>query len=240
MKQVILLAIAIPWGVIWVRSTADAQPVETRRPKQAVDAGRRALDRWRPYPWYDPETDDLRLSVPADVRWTMRVARQVGWLGIAVILAALAYVMVRAAVLRPPAHPRRPVAKRSAARASVGPNIEALPASVRGNVRDLLGEARRFYQQGDYSRAIVCLFSYQLMQLDKHQLIHLAPGKTNRAYLRELRGFEPLQAMVAETMMAFEEAFFGNRRLERSRFDHCWDRLEAFHGYVSQRRRHDG
>ncbi len=239
MKQAIFLAVAIPMGVTCGLSAADAQPVDLRQPKEAVDAGRRALDRWRPYPWYDRETEHLRLSVPADVRWTMQVARQIGWWGIGIILAALAFFMLRAAVRRQPAHPARRTEKRLAAKSSTGQNIEALPASVRGNIRDLLGESRQFYQQGDYSRAIVCLFSYQLIQLDKNQLIHLAPGKTNRAYLHELRRLESLQTMVADTMIAFEEVFFGNRRLERSRFDHCWGHLDAFHGHLSQPQRQD-
>lgn len=239
MQQLILVVIAILMGLHHRLPTAEAQPVDVGQPEKAVDAGRRALDRWRPYPWYDRETDRLRLSVPADVRWTMKVARQIGWLGIGLLLAALAFFMLRAALHRQPAGPEQRNEKRRFARSTFEKNIEALPASVRGNIRDLLREARQFYHQEDYSRAIVCLFSYQLIQLDKNQLIHLAPGKTNRAYIHELRGLEPLQRLVADTMIAFEEVFFGNRPLQRNRFDQCWGRLDTFHGLLSQPRRQD-
>ena len=51
---------------------------------------------------------------------------------------------------------------------------------------DLLAEARRHYQAGNYGAAIVYLFSFQLVQLDQRQIIRLAKGKTNRQYLREV------------------------------------------------------
>ena len=65
--------------------------------------------------------------------------------------------------------------------------VEALPFHVRAASGDFLAEARRLYDAGHYSEAIVYLFSYQLVQLDKHHVIRLAKGKTNRQYVRETR-----------------------------------------------------
>ena len=58
---------------------------------------------------------------------------------------------------------------------------------------DLLAEARRHYQAGNYGAAIVYLFSFQLVQLDRRQIIQLAKGKTNRQYLREVGPRDPLR-----------------------------------------------
>ncbi len=76
---------------------------------------------------------------------------------------------------------------------------------------DLLAEARRHYQAGNYGAAIVYLFSFQLVQLDKRQIIRLAKGKTNRQYLREVGPRAALLRLVEQTMVAFEDVFFGNR-----------------------------
>ena len=72
--------------------------------------------------------------------------------------------------------------------------IESLPFPVAAGRLDLLAEARRHYQAGNYGAAIVYLFSFQLVQLDKRQIIRLAKGKTNRQYLREVGPRTPLLA----------------------------------------------
>ena len=106
--------------------------------------------------------------------------------------------------------------------------IEALPFPVRRGRLDLLGEARRLYGQGDYRQAIVCLFSFQLVRLDRQQIIRLTKGKTNRQYLREVGPRMGLRRLVEQTMVVFEDVFFGNRELDRARFESCWSRLNEF------------
>ena len=64
--------------------------------------------------------------------------------------------------------------------------VEALPFRVPRQATDLLSEARRQYEKGNYNEAIVYLFSHQLVELDRQHLIHLARGKTNRQLVREL------------------------------------------------------
>jgi hypothetical protein len=113
--------------------------------------------------------------------------------------------------------------------------IENLPFPITRPKTDLLAEARYHYENGDFGQAIIYLFSYQLVQLDKHHLIRLAKGKTNRQYLRELdRPGSSLRAMLQQTMIPFEEVFFGNHPLKRQDFEDCWQQLDEFHQRVQR------
>jgi len=112
--------------------------------------------------------------------------------------------------------------------------VEQLPFQVRRPDTDLLSEARRLYEAGRFGEAIVYLFSYELVQLDKHQHIQLSKGKTNRQYLREIRRVPTLQEVLHRTMIAFEDVFFGHHPLERRRFEDCWRQLDQFHQSLEQ------
>jgi hypothetical protein len=107
--------------------------------------------------------------------------------------------------------------------------IEHLPFDVRRPQSDLLAESRRLYEQGEYSQAVIYYFSYLLVELDRRQVIRLTRGKTNRQYLREVRRQrQEVAGLVERTMVAFEDVFFGDHELERSRFESCWSGLEDF------------
>jgi hypothetical protein len=106
--------------------------------------------------------------------------------------------------------------------------IERLPVPVDRAHGDLLGEARRLYDQMQYGRAILYLFAYELLQLDRHHVIRLARGKTNRQYLRELTRVSPLSPPLERTMVAFESVFFGRQALDRGGFEACWQELPQF------------
>jgi hypothetical protein len=112
--------------------------------------------------------------------------------------------------------------------------IEKLPFRVARPQSDLLAEARRHYEAGRYGEAVIYLFSYQLVQLDKHQLIRLTKGKTNRQYLREVRPQNELRSILERTMIAFEDVFFGHRELPRDRFETCWTQLDEFHRKIQE------
>ena len=112
--------------------------------------------------------------------------------------------------------------------------IENLPFRIKRPFSDLLSAARRAYEAGNYNEAIVYLFSYQLVHLDKRRLIRLSKGKTNRQYVRELRTREEISSLIVQSMLAFEEVFFGNHSLSRPRFEDCWNRLDEFHRSVDQ------
>ena len=111
--------------------------------------------------------------------------------------------------------------------------VEALPTAVARNRDDLLAAARHCYRQGNFREAIIYLFSYQLLQLDRSQLIRLAKGKTNRQYLRELGRRLVLRSLLEKTMVAFEEVFFGNRSISRARFESVWSALDQFEALVA-------
>lgn len=112
--------------------------------------------------------------------------------------------------------------------------IERLPFQVDRPKTDLLGEARRQYEAGNFAEAVIYYFSYQLVQLDKHHWIRLAKGKTNRQYLREVRQQAALREMLEATMFAFEDVFFGHHPLSRDRFETVWRRLDEFQTQVQQ------
>jgi choline dehydrogenase-like flavoprotein len=106
--------------------------------------------------------------------------------------------------------------------------IESLPFTVVVGEFNLLDEARRLYQAGDYARAVVYLFSYELVELDKRHIIRLAKGKTNRQYLREVGPRRSLRQLLEQTMISFEDAFFGRHALEKERFEASWFQVGAF------------
>jgi len=216
-------------------------------PDAAVSSGRKALQpRSGSYPWYDAASDGVR---PIDVSepWYARIdwprlnlrtswMQPLAWTLLAILLAVLCYYLVEA-------YRRRQEAAAGLAGGgtedgeSDARRREALPlptGSGQGDLLaarqrgDLLAEARRLYQEGRFSEAILYLFSYQLFQLDKQRRIHLAKGKTNRQYLREVGPATPLRHLIEPTMVAFEDVFFGHRAIGRARFESCWLRLPEF------------
>lgn len=228
---------------------------------ESVRAGREALGRlWR-YPWYDPATDGVRridVKEPyswdwlrawldaVDFSWLRNLLSGVGlrwpttllgWIAWAVLLAlfvTLVWLLYRAWRRR---------RRRGETDGETGEEhgeeederrIEALPYPVERARGDLLEEARRCYREGNFGEAIVYLFSYQLVQMDKHHRIQLAKGKTNRQYLREAGPGTPLGPLFEQTMVAFEDVYFGNRALERNRFERCWASLPRFEALLAE------
>ena len=221
-------------------------------PNESVVAGREALDRWwSTYPWYDAQTDGVAridVSPPWYLKWdwfwdafdfswsgsigSMSWLEWAAWITVILLLIVLVYLLVRAFLMRQP----DPLG--SAARAGESDadaerrRVEALPLGKRRSRSNFLAEARRCYQEGDYREAIIYLFSHQLVYLDKNQLIRLAKGKTNRQYLRELGRRTAVRRRLEETMLVFEDVFFGNYSIDRARFETCWFRLGDFESLV--------
>lgn len=228
----------ILWLAIWSTAQAEAEP--------GVEEARRALSDTGSYPWYDPQADDLRriqiqsASQPWQWDWGgggwglrgFSFMDALLWSMIALVLGLLVFLLIRAYLNR---ETRRSsgVGLRGAA-AGDAARIEALPFQLRRGEGDLLAEARRHYEAGNYGEAIIYLFSHQLIELDRHQVIRLARGKTNRQYLREVKSRPTLRGLVEQTMVAFEDVFFGNHALERSRFEACWQRLAEFANLARQ------
>ena len=226
-------------------------------PDESVAAGREVLDRWIwCYPWYDSATDGVKridAYEPWYLRWdwfwdwledlfgsgwrglgSLSWFEWIAWGVIAVVSIVVVYLMVRAFRMRQHGRLRFAVGSKRSDAADDRRRVEALPSAIAYKRSDLLAEARRHYRQGNYGEAIVYLFSFQLVQLDKNQLIRLTKGKTNRQYLRELGRRTLLRRQLERTMVAFEDFFFGNHSIDRPRFESIWSRLDDFEALVAE------
>jgi hypothetical protein len=246
--------------VAWAITVAGSHAADDQNP---VESAREALDGRTYYPWYDAEQDDFRriaVEPPPDSAanrnstwqakptpptgdwsWLGDVMRLIGrilwWLAIIGLIALLVAVIVflaRAFVAREDRSMAPTEEHESEQLRTEADRIDSLPFQVRLPQQDLLSEARRCYENGDYGQAIIYLFSYKLVALDRHDLIRLTKGKTNHQYLGELTYRPALQEILQRTMLAFEDVFFGNHPLERERFESCWSRLDDFHQRIEQ------
>jgi hypothetical protein len=220
---------------------------------QAVAGGRDALSKVARFPWYDRREDKVRPLhvVPRDAadsenrgsKWTNNnqttatpggpgrraslfgpVLQWVGLTTLVLLLGVLAYLIAKAFLKDEVAET---AVQRKVVEAAAGVDrVEALPLHVRRPAGDFLAEARRLYEAGQYSEAIVYLFSHELLQLDNSHLIRLAKGKTNRQYLHEVRQRPLVQSILESATIAFEDAFFGKKILTRQRFDQCWQQWD--------------
>ena len=103
-----------------------------------------------------------------------------------------------------------------------------LPFEVEQTMFGLLAQAERFRTAGDYSKAVIYLFSHALVEMDGARCIRLERGKTNRVYLRELRDRDQLRGFTNQLVVAFEYAFFGKHVLSQEAFERIWQQLPSF------------
>jgi hypothetical protein len=116
----------------------------------------------------------------------------------------------------------------------VADQVDALPVALDTPVEEFLAAARRLYEQGDYGRAIVYLYSHELVELDKRQRIRLDRGKTNRQYLRELAAQPALRSLLGDTIDPFERVIFGGEPLNRADFEACWRQLPKLNQLLAE------
>jgi hypothetical protein len=107
-----------------------------------------------------------------------------------------------------------------------------LPFEVEQTMFGLLAQAERYRAAGDYSKAVIYLFSHALVEMDGARCIRLERGKTNRVYLRELRDRDQLQGFTNQLVVAFEYAFFGKHILSQEAFERIWQQLPAFDDHL--------
>ena len=208
----------------------------------SIESGREALTRATPDPpWYDADSDGvgrLHVKAPRDIDFDPGAVASTGvsglvllaWVVFALLLIGLAFLLVSAFLKSE----NNGAVAAAPPQAEVAARVEELPVRVPRGTTDLLGEARRHRDAGNYAEAIIYLYSYQLLELDRQQLIRLARGKTNRQYLSEVSGNDTLRELIEQTMVTFENVFFGNRALDRGEFDVCWSRLDEFHALAQQ------
>ncbi|RIK79065.1 MAG: hypothetical protein DCC68_13960 [Planctomycetota bacterium] len=227
-----------------------------------VESGREALGESGNFPWYDAKADDVR---PVTVRGAKEVKGSSGsergrgregeerergrsfrvrspsgflaggaivaWIVVGLIIAALVGTILYA-ILQGDGLER----KGKTAKESAGVDLEALPVPVAAADSDLLAEARRLYERGEFARAMIYLYSHMLLRLDRGHLIRLAKGKTNRQYLREVRSRPTVASFFESAMHAFEAAFFGRRELPRDDFETTWRGIDDFHRSIDEAR----
>ncbi|MCA9102506.1 MAG: DUF4129 domain-containing protein, partial [Planctomycetales bacterium] len=104
---------------------------------------------------------------------------------------------------------------------------ELLPVHAGSSALQLRREAANHFAAGRYGEAVVCLYSFGLLTLDASHLIHLARGKTNRQYLRELARGSAAHAPMRQMVDAFEAYFFGGHDVSRQRCEQCLASIDA-------------
>jgi hypothetical protein len=228
-------------------ATAAAEPA---KPDPAIEEGRRALGGGG-FNWYDYSKDDLRrinVQPPYDPgssninpnttapNWswwdwnpfTLGTGEFLLWIVLAVVVGGLAYVLIMAYLQREKSEAT--ITQESISEESVEVvRTEDLPVAV-PTTGDLLSAARRAFEAGNYRDAIIFLYSHQLVQLDRRQIIRLSKGKTNRQYLREVgkTGRSGLKQVFERTLVVFEDVYFGGHSLDRPRFEACWNNQAEF------------
>jgi hypothetical protein len=211
----------------------------------SVTSGGEVLQARVQIPWYDADADALQpvtLQEPWRLDWLLDWLGALGWLAEPLTIAGIIVVVVVLLILG--WYVFRTFRQRGGSTARVAKldslvatdRVEALPFLRQRSHHDLLGQARRHYEAGNYSEAIIYLFSHELVELDRCSLVRLAKGKTNRQYLREAKHAAPLAGLLERTMVTFEEAFFGQKTLDRAGFEVCWNQLGHFENLLVQSR----
>lgn len=211
--------------------------VQETRAEITPEAARAALRRGG-FPWYDAEKDDIkptRVQKPPQERELDPTIRWIPWSSVGIMLVTLAIV---AAVLLAyfawrhwkPWQGREQIARRITAQLRELPLVpEESPQE-----EDLLKAAERAAAVGDYRRAIIWLYAYQLTELDRHRVIRLMKGKTNRQYLRELGRQSPIQRLLERTIVTFEEVYFGGRTISAETYDMCYREIPRFQQWLKE------
>ena len=211
------------------------------------------MDRWiGGYPWYDPRTDDLAAStfpsrpleeiLPlAALQSQHLLARELVhwlyWLAVAALFALLAYLSYRfwkAAERGRQTGEEGGKRDEEDAEAAQARRTEALLAPVARSRSDLLAEARRNYNEGRYNEAIIYLFSHELVEARQTPPGPHDEGKNEPRVPRRPRARLALRRLLEQTMVAFEDVFFGNYAIDRTRFESCWSRLDEFDALAAE------
>ncbi len=253
------MQLALGWLIVLSGSCATAGAMRPEGPPDGIEWGRESLGARSDLPWYDASEDRLRridvapnqddenrhsqwaadeqaaTAAPRPRRdWSLlwKILETLAWLTLGSLLALLIWALVRAALWSDLRAVRGEVVVEQVQVSES--RIEDLPVPVSPQHHDLLSAARAYYAAGDYTKAIIHAFAHQLVELDKHHLIQLSKGKTNRQYLAELSRHPVFKELFRPTMLACEDVFFGHHALSRQRFQACWDDLDRFHQQLEQ------
>ncbi len=166
-----LLLFALALAAAPLRLAAQEEASQAADDDRAVETVRDALGGWRAPPWYDSSQDaekPIRIAPKrtSAINW-WAILEPTLWCLAFLLLGLLAYVIIRAFMerRRQPLTLSATMRGQRALRAEVG-RIEALPFQLERKPTSLLDEAERLYRAGEYSQAIIYLFSYQLVEMD--------------------------------------------------------------------------
>jgi hypothetical protein len=246
MDRIRIITLISLLGLIGLPVVAYAQATSPATEEPVAGA---AGDSLAGFPWYDAETGELkRLDVkpPEDVKnrdskwlftkpnwsipdWVYVLLRILAWTILVCLISALAYFLVKAFMSWEGGYDGATASGEDLLLSGDVDRVDALPFQLKRPRGDLLAEAQRLYDEGRYAEAMIYLYSYQLVQLDKSQVIRLTRGKTNRQYLREVRRSSKLFELMQRSMVTFEDVFFGDHELDRFGFELCWTQLDEFH-----------
>lgn len=95
----------------------------------------------------------------------------------------------------------------------------------------------QYRARGEYSKAIVYLYSLMLIELDAVGLIRLAKGKTNWTYLRELAPRQLENAFATKVVYWFEHVFFGKQNMDAHAFESLWSTFPQFNERLKEARK---
>lgn len=178
----------------------------------AVESVNDALGR---VPWYDATTDDWKRVVPRE-RSAGSSGGMFGDVSLfafamyALIIAALALLLALIWKLRTPPLPT--AAERQRAR------VQAGAADLPLDLAELDGDPEAGFQAacaaGDWRRAIIWLYAWQLLALDAAGRLRLVAGKTNRAYLAEVAHDATIAETLRATVVVFERIYFGRETID--------------------------
>lgn len=191
------------------------------------------------FPWYDAKKDDIKPTrvrkPPSEPDIQQYRVPQIPWSAIGIVTISLAIVV--AVILGYLAWRRwKPWLGREGKGKRIAAQLRELPLVPEESPQedDLLLAAERAAAAGDYRRAIIWLYAYQLTELDRHRVIRLLKGKTNRQYLRELGRQSPVRPLLERTIVTFEEVYFGGRMLTAERYESCYRDIPRFRQWLTE------
>jgi len=232
------LSISLPFCLLLCLSMTGCSGWWTKKPlsdENAIRAGKESLGQGtleKQFPWYSPTTDDACfVPFPKEREpWAETPEMNLSFLALLIriglfilvtlILIPIIYFLVLA-IMKLYGYEwntrRKQEAKERQRR------IETLPEEARDVYDDLLGAAEKAFQAGDYHRALIYYFSYQLVFLDQSGLIRMQRGKTNHEYLRELFRTTDVKPFYERTMHLFETVYYGEHEMIPDRFLVVWN-----------------
>lgn len=193
------------------------------------------------YPWYNARKDAVQPVWPTETDWDSgSSSKSPGWsfapvgelVGYGLAMLALAVLIVVLVELWRRYRPEAGEVGGQVKGHGTARRIEGLLAGVRPETADLWNEARQRRARGDYAGAIICLFTHQLLTLERLRQIRLIPGRTGRQLVRAVD--DPrYRGWVDPTLRLFEAVYYGHRAPSAEAFERVWSLAEEFERHLA-------